>query len=95
METLAVILSYASGFALLRFPEKPPELLATSIAINLGLAPLTGVIARRRGRNSWLWTAIGLAFGMWALAAVLLIGRSGDGPETDPGAQYPPTSRAA
>lgn len=95
METLATILSYASGFALMRYPERPAELIATSLAINAGLGPLTAVIASRRGRSSLLWTVLGFTLGMWALAAVLIIGSTKGKPERGTGPQFPPTSHAA
>src|SRR5215470_4227699 len=71
---LAYVLSAASGFALMRHQAPPLNTIVTSIAIDLALAPLTILIASRRGRSRTLWTAAGLAFGMWALAAVLLMG---------------------
>jgi hypothetical protein len=95
METLAVILSYASGFALMRYHENPAELIATSVAIDLGLGPLTTVIAIRRGRSLLLWVALGFAFGLWALVAILVICHSRSGPERGPDTDFPPTSRAA
>jgi hypothetical protein len=91
MQTLASIMSITSGFALMGYRLPPATILATSIVVDLALAPLTAVIASRRGRNATGWTIAGLALGMWALAAVLILpppNRSG--PKT-----YPPTSDAA
>ncbi len=95
MITLATILGYSSGFALLGYHENPPELIATSLAINAALGPLTAIIAIRRRRNSVLWAALGFTLGAWALAAVLLIGPAKDARERSPGADFPPTSHAA
>lgn len=95
MDTLAAILSYASGFCLMRYHLRPAELIGTSLAINATLGPLTAVVASRRGRSSVLWTALGLALGMWALAAVLIMRPSGSKPERESGPNFPPTSRAA
>ncbi len=94
MSTLAHIVSIASGFALMRYDLPPATLLATSIVVDLALGPLTAVAAGRRGRSARLWMALGLAFGMWALAAVLLL------PPTRPARpapppHIPPTSDAA
>ena len=50
MTTLATLLSITSGFALLGYREPPANLIATSIVIDLSLAPLTAIIASRRGR---------------------------------------------
>jgi hypothetical protein len=96
MSTLATVLSYASGFALMRYPETPAVTLGTSLAIELALGPLTAVIAARRGRNQVLWTVLGFTLGIWSLAAVLLMGHvPGTPAERGPGPQFPPTSRAA
>jgi len=95
MITLATILGYGSGFTLLGYHENPPELIATSLAIDAALAPLTAIIAMRRRRNAVLWTALGFTLGAWALTAALLIGPARDARERDPGADFPPTSHAA
>ncbi|HYB92296.1 MAG TPA: hypothetical protein VEC38_14765 [Candidatus Binataceae bacterium] len=96
MVTIAKLLGVTSGFALMGSGAPPATLLATSLAIDLALAPLTAVIASRRGRNVTLWTVAGLAFGMWALAAVLVMraapSRTSGRPEPP---RYPPTSDAA
>jgi hypothetical protein len=94
MGTLASILSYASGFALMRYHEAPAQLIATSLAINLALTPLIAVIASRRGRSVFAWAVLGLGFGMWALAAVLLMGHVRN-PGKSPSSSLPPTSDAA
>jgi hypothetical protein len=73
IDTWATALGLASGFGLMRFKESSLDLLVTSAVINAALAPLTAVVARRRGRSALVWGAIGLGFGMWALAAALLL----------------------
>lgn len=91
MLTLARILGLASGFALMRYHLPPAGIIATSLIVDATLAPLTGVIAARRGRSPWRWAVLGFPFGMWPLAYVLLVR-----PRThasDPA--YPPTSDAA
>jgi hypothetical protein len=95
MDTLAAILSYASGLVLMGYQLRPAELIGTSLAVNATLGPLTAVIASRRGRNSILWTALGFTLGMWALAAVLIMRPSSGKPGRDSGPSFPPTSRAA
>jgi len=91
MQTLATIMAFASGFALTGYDGSAANLLATSIVINLALAPLTSVAASRRGRSALIWGIIGLAFGMWALAGALIFltprNRSGSSPAADP---HPP-----
>jgi len=96
MNTLAIILSLTSGFALMGNRLAPESVVATSIVVDLALAPLIAVIAARRGRRASFWAAAGVAFGMWTLAAVLLLPTIS--PEhaarPEPPA-YPPTSHAA
>jgi hypothetical protein len=97
MTTLANVLSLTSGFALMGYRESAANLIATSIIIDLALAPLTAVIASRRGRSAIRWTIAGLALGAWALAAVMIIpsSRPAPTPPRPDAPQYPPTSHAA
>ena len=95
MTTLANILSLASGFALMGYRETTASLIATSIIVNIALAPLTAVIASRRGRSAIRWTIAGLALGAWALAAVMIIPASRPAQSNPDAPQYPPTSDAA
>ena len=71
--TIATILNVTSGFALMRYRGGAAEIIATSLIIDAALAPLTATIASRRGRSWLLWSLLGFALGMWALAATLLI----------------------
>jgi|GraSoiStandDraft_53_1057289.scaffolds.fasta_scaffold515893_2 hypothetical protein len=91
MLTLARIFGLASGFALMRYHLPPGGIIATSLVVDATLAPLTGVIAARRGRSAWLWALLGFPFGMWSLAYVLLVRPRI--PASD--RAYPPTSDAA
>ncbi|MHB8382755.1 MAG: hypothetical protein ACYDC3_10525 [Candidatus Binataceae bacterium] len=96
MHTFATILSLTSGFALMGNRLAPANIIATSIVVDLALAPLTAIIAARRGRRASLWAVAGLAFGMWTLAAVLFLPTIS--PERSPHPEppdYPPTSHAA
>ena len=52
MVIVATLLSLASGFALMGYRETPANLIATSVAVDLSLAPLTAIIASRRGRSA-------------------------------------------
>ena len=88
MSTIATILGFMSGFALIGYHETPARLIATSLAIDASLAPLTAVIAARRARSPAFWAVTGFAFGMWALAIALLISRRND-------PDYSPDSDAA
>ncbi|MGH8336323.1 MAG: hypothetical protein ACRETL_05750 [Gammaproteobacteria bacterium] len=72
MPLLALILSITSGFALMRYRLPPLTTAMTSLIVDLSLAPITVIIAHRRSRSPGLWTLLGLAFGAWALAWVLI-----------------------
>jgi len=73
MTTLAAILGITSGFALLGYHEPAARLIATSLAVDASLAPLTAVIAAHRGRSAAFWAVAGFVFGTWSLAYVLLV----------------------
>ncbi len=86
-------MSVTSGFALMGYHLPAATLLATSVVVDLALAPLTAVIASRRGRYATGWTIAGLALGMWALATVLILPAANRTNSEPP--EYPPTSDAA
>ncbi len=75
MPNLATLVAISSGFILAGAHLSNTNLLATSLIIDLSLAPLTAVIAARHGRSIALWIVLGLAFGAWALMWILLCGR--------------------
>jgi hypothetical protein len=87
MSTLATILSFTSGFGLLGYHETTARLIATSLAVDASLAPLTAIIAAHRSRSPVLWAFVGFGLGVWALAFVLI--SRGSTPV------YPPGSDAA
>jgi hypothetical protein len=94
MQTFATIVAYASGFGLMRYHESALDLLVTSLAVDASLAPLTAIVAMRRGRAVIMWTLVGFLFGLWAFIAVLLIGKPKPaGSRLSSG--FPPTSDAA
>jgi len=92
MQTLATILGLVSGFTLIGYHEPPAEIIATSLIIDASLAPLTAVIAARRGWSPALWSVLGFALGVWAFGFVLLMRSYGAGRGEPP---LPPTSDAA
>ena len=96
MEIIATIVGFASGFALMRLHKPPIDMIATSLIVDAALAPLTAVIAARRGRSAVRWTMLGFALGMWALAYVLIVTpRQSDDPARPENPSLPPTSDAA
>jgi hypothetical protein len=88
VNTIATILAVMSGFAFLGYREPAANLIATSLAVDAALAPLTAIVAARRSRSPTFWAVTGFVFGMWALAYVLLVPRHH-------GADYPTESDAA
>jgi type IV secretory pathway TrbD component len=90
VNTLATIIGLASGFVLIGYHEPAAEMIATSLMVDVSLAPLTAVIASRRGRSATLWAAAGFFLGMWALAYVLIFK-----PRRSETSEYPPESDAA
>jgi hypothetical protein len=72
MNTLATLLALTSGFLLARSHGGAADLIATSLALDAALAPVTVVVAARRGRSIVRWSVVGFLFGVWALAWVLL-----------------------
>jgi len=56
----------------MRYRLPPVETVMTSIVVDLALAPITVIIAYRRNRSTRLWILLGLSFGAWALAWVLI-----------------------
>jgi hypothetical protein len=92
MQMWATALGLASGFGLMGYKETPINLIVTSAVINLALAPLTAIVARRRGRSGTAWAIIGLCFGVWALAAALVLIAP---PKSRPPGQVPPSPHAA
>ena len=95
MNTLALILGYASGFALMGYQGAAAEMIATSLVVDAALIPLTAVIAARRGRSVVMWSVAGFPLGLWALAFVLLVHPATATPSRSGDAPYPPSSDAA
>jgi hypothetical protein len=95
MTTVAAIVGYASGFALMRYRGSPADLIATALVIDAALAPLTALVAARRGRSVALWSVLGFLFGVWALFWALLVLSVKPATIDPPRSGFPPTSDAA
>lgn len=89
MKYAAAALAWMSGFALMRFHRDAATMIATSLAVDAALAPITAIAATRRGRSGSLWTALGFAFGAWALAFVLIFRPRAIAPAPTGGANSP------
>ncbi len=72
MKYAAMVIAWTSGLALMWSHRDAATMIATSLAVDAALAPITAIAAARRGRSGPLWTALGFAFGAWALAFVLI-----------------------
>lgn len=92
MTTIATILGITSGFILAGAHRDPANMIATSLVIDASLAPLTALIAARRGRSARLWGFAGFFFGTWAFASIMLCGERRVAPAPR---DFPPTSDAA
>ncbi len=91
MSALALLLGITSGFILIGYHESPATLLMTSLAVDASLAPITTIVAIQRKRSFVTWAILGFAFGVWALAWILLFG----GRPSRPTEQEPPTTPEA
>lgn len=73
MADLKTLLGYLSGLALLQ-PETPlPTLVGTMIVVNICDAIMCRLFAHNNGYPKNLWTVIGLVFGIWAVAALIVM----------------------
>lgn len=91
MSALALLLGITSGFILVGYQESPATLIMTSLAVDAALAPITTIIAVQRKRSLLAWVVLGLVFGMWALAWILLFGSR----SAHPAEEAPPTTPEA
>jgi hypothetical protein len=72
-----VVLGYLSGLRFLD-PDLPlRSLVMTTLVVNACDASMCRLLARNAGRSAATWTLLGLVFGIWAFAAVLVLTRGG------------------
>ena len=73
MDALHTALGYLTGLAFVAAtPLDWPTLLATTAIVNTCDAIVCRVIARNNDRPTRLWFGLGLVFGVWAVATLLL-----------------------
>jgi hypothetical protein len=73
MSELNTFLGYLSGLKLLR-PEIPlSTLVGTMIVVNVCDAIMCRLFAHNNGYPKNLWTVIGLVFGIWGVAALIVM----------------------
>jgi hypothetical protein len=74
MDALHTALGWLTGLAFVAAtPLDWPTLLATTAVVNTCDAIICRVIARNNGRPTRLWFGLGLVFGVWAIATLLLV----------------------
>lgn len=74
MQTIASVLGTISG---LRFvsPDLPPDVtVATAVAMHITYAIVCRIFAAQRGRTPGVWLGLGFATGVFAVAALLVLG---------------------
>ena len=72
MDALHTALGWLTGLAFVAAPLDWPTLLGTTFVVNVCDAIVCRVIARNNGRPTRRWFVLGLVFGVWAVAALLL-----------------------
>jgi hypothetical protein len=73
MDVVEITVGYLTGLHLLAPHHLEfPALLATGLLVNACNAVMCRVIARNNGYSPRLWTGVGMVFGIWAVAFLLL-----------------------
>jgi hypothetical protein len=73
MSELNTFLGVLSGLRLLRAEIPLPTLVATMILVNICDAVMCRLFAHNNGYPKNLWTVIGLVFGIWGVAALIVM----------------------
>jgi hypothetical protein len=73
MSELNTFLGVLSGLRLLRAEIPLPTLVATMIIVNICDAVMCRLFAHNNGYPKNLWTVIGLVFGIWGVAALIVM----------------------
>ena len=81
MSELNTFLGVLSGLRLLRAEIPLPTLVATMIVVNICDAVMCRMFAHNNGYPKNLWTAIGLVFGIWGMAALIVMPKREKRPE--------------
>jgi len=73
MPDLKTFLGYLSGLAFLQAEIPLRTLVGTLFVVNVCDAIMCRLFARNNGYPKNLWTAVGFVFGIWAVAALILM----------------------
>ncbi len=74
----AVILSYMTGFRWINPSLDPATLVRTVLIVHACDAVLCRLFAHNNGHSKNRWTALGLIFGLWAVALLLVLPKRAD-----------------
>ncbi|HSP97911.1 MAG TPA: hypothetical protein VL049_11785 [Candidatus Dormibacteraeota bacterium] len=75
--TWDVVLGYVTGLRIISPDITAATLLRTTIVVHITDAVLCRLFAHNNGYNKNLWTTLGLIFGIWAAAVLLVLPKRG------------------
>jgi hypothetical protein len=73
--TLATVVSYLTGLHFVAPDLELPALLGTALALHVCDAIMCRLFAHNNGYPKNLWTVLGVVFGLWAVAVLILLPR--------------------
>ena len=82
MSDLKTLLGYLSGLAFLQSDIPLGTLLATMLVVNTCDAIMCRLFAHNNGYPKNLWTVVGFVFGIWAVAALIVMPKREKRPAT-------------
>jgi hypothetical protein len=78
MDSLQLALGYLTGLQFVAAtPLDWPTLLATAVLVNTCDAIVCRIVARNNGYPTRLWFGLGLVFGVWAVAVLMVAPKRG------------------
>ena len=77
--TWDVVLGYVTGLRIISPDITAATLLRTTIIVHITDAILCRLFAHNNGYSKNLWTTLGLIFGIWAVAVLLVLPKRASG----------------
>jgi hypothetical protein len=77
--TWDVVLGYVTGLRIISPDITAATLLRTTIIVHITDAVLCRLFAHNNGYSKNLWTTLGLIFGIWAVAVLLVLPKRASG----------------
>ena len=77
--TWDVVLGYVTGLRIISPDITAATLLRTTIIVHITDAILCRLFAHNNGYSKNLWTTLGLVFGIWAVAVLLVLPKRASG----------------